>query len=130
MRSKLEEKYADMLEKQKQTGEIVSWEYEPMRITIGVNRYYTPDFRVVYPDRTEIVEAKGFPFIWNPKTKRREFAAEKEARRRGKLAFMVAAYWVLEDVIWRLVEENKKTKEIETIYCIKDGKKLKRKDWP
>lgn len=60
-RSKLEASYAGQLAHRKAIGEIVRWEYEPMRFQLAPNLTYTPDFWLVMPDGTEeFHECKGF----------------------------------------------------------------------
>jgi len=64
-RSQRERAHAELLELQRRTGKIVSWEHEPGRfffdgIRMGTTSYL-PDFKVVYPDgRVEYHEVKGW----------------------------------------------------------------------
>lgn len=56
-----EQDYANMLEDQRQAGEIRGWEYEPEKLRLAKRTWYTPDFRVVRADgRIEFHEVKGF----------------------------------------------------------------------
>lgn len=69
-RSKWEANYARYLEWLREKHQILAWEYEPRtfwfdHIKRG-SRSYTPDFRVVFPDREEWHEVKGW---MDPKSK-------------------------------------------------------------
>lgn len=60
-KSLLEGDYALHLEGQRRRGEILQWDYEPESLKLADGSRYTPDFRVVLPDRTiEFHETKGF----------------------------------------------------------------------
>ena len=56
----LEKKYAEMLERQKQNGEILFYKFESVKLKLANNTYYTPDFMIGYPDRIAFHETKGF----------------------------------------------------------------------
>lgn len=57
----LERRYADRLEEALRAGRIARWDFEPEKFRLADRTYYTPDFRVVYPDGlVEFVETKGF----------------------------------------------------------------------
>lgn len=58
--NRLESRYAQDLEFKKRAGEIIDWRYEPFNLRLADNTYYRPDFLLVYPDRFEIHETKGF----------------------------------------------------------------------
>ena len=59
--NRLEAEYAGHLALLKQAGEIVAFDYEPAKLRLAKNTFYTPDFRVVLPDGTvEYHETKGF----------------------------------------------------------------------
>jgi hypothetical protein len=59
-RSKTEVRYAQLLEYRRMAGEIIAWEYEPIKLTIGHSCTYTPDFRLMFPDiHQELHEVKG-----------------------------------------------------------------------
>jgi hypothetical protein len=48
----------------KAAGQIVSWEYEPIRLRIGDGAWYKPDFMVELPNkRIRLIETKG-KFKW------------------------------------------------------------------
>jgi hypothetical protein len=56
-----EKQFADYLDQQKLGRHIIEWSYKPVRLRIGDGIYYTPDFRVVFNDRTvTYYEIKGF----------------------------------------------------------------------
>lgn len=60
-RSKLEADYADHLAMLLQAGVIARWDYEAEKFRLADGAWYTPDFRVVYPDRhVEFHETKGY----------------------------------------------------------------------
>ena len=55
-----ERAYALFLELCVRDDTLVAWDFEPERLRIGDGAYYTPDFRLVYPDGVvEFVEVKG-----------------------------------------------------------------------
>lgn len=58
--NKLESSYAAELEVMKRAGVILSYEYETISLRLANRTTYTPDFLVVYPDRMELHECKGF----------------------------------------------------------------------
>jgi hypothetical protein len=60
MMNKLETTYMNILERRKLAGEIVSYRYEAIKFRLAKNTFYTPDFMVVYEDRIEFHETKGF----------------------------------------------------------------------
>lgn len=57
--NKTEAKYAAYLEMRKDTGEIVRWVFEPFKLRLADNTFYSPDFMVVTPEQIEIHEYKG-----------------------------------------------------------------------
>jgi len=59
--NKLERDYSVFLEKSRLAGHIARWDYEPEKLRLADATFYTPDFRVIYPDGTiEFHETKGF----------------------------------------------------------------------
>jgi len=56
----LEKRYAELLEMQKKAGEILDYKFESIKFKLANNTYYTPDFMVIYPDRIDFHETKGF----------------------------------------------------------------------
>lgn len=60
--NKLEKRYAGVLQLQKLAGEIIDYIFKPIGLNLapGLKCYYYPDFFVVYPDRFECHETKGF----------------------------------------------------------------------
>jgi len=59
--SRDEVEFAGYLEQQRLGGHIIEWAYKPVRLRIGDGVYYTPDFRVVWDDKTiTYYEIKGF----------------------------------------------------------------------
>lgn len=57
--NKLEAEYAQELENQKRCGLILWWAFEPMKLRLAGNTYYSPDFGVL-AYRLEFHEVKGF----------------------------------------------------------------------
>lgn len=55
-----ESKYAHLLEDMKRAGEIIGYEFEPLKFRLAPNTSYCPDFMVVHEDHIEFVEIKGF----------------------------------------------------------------------
>jgi hypothetical protein len=132
MRSKTEQRYADMLGWMKKAGEIVDFEYESESFKIGVDRSYTPDFVVEYSGKFEIVEIKGFPAI--KQYGKRSLVAEGVIREFGIFKFRSAAFQYQDDyfrkawstkkpIYWRLVEW--KHEQWETMVLIHNGEKAK-----
>jgi len=59
--NKTEQAYAAHLETLRLASEIDSWEFEPEKFRLADRTYYTPDFRIVWPDGTVgFDEVKGF----------------------------------------------------------------------
>jgi hypothetical protein len=59
-RSKVEIRYAELLETRRRCGEIAAWEYEPERLRLAHRCTFAPDFRVTFPDgHAEWHETKG-----------------------------------------------------------------------
>ena len=58
--NKTESQYAEHLHLLKLANEIIDYRYEPMNLRLASNTYYRPDFLVVYADRFEVHEVKGF----------------------------------------------------------------------
>jgi hypothetical protein len=52
--------YANYLYGLQLGGEIISYEYEPEKLTLAPNCTYTPDFLVIKADSKEFHEVKGF----------------------------------------------------------------------
>lgn len=44
-----EQKYADVLEYKRRAGEIAWWAFEPIKLRLADNTFYTPDFLVMLP---------------------------------------------------------------------------------
>lgn len=58
--NKSERTYADLLDQQKQRGEIIDWKFHPMNVRLAKNTFYEVDFLVLSADmRVEIHETKG-----------------------------------------------------------------------
>ena len=57
--NKWESAYAERLEMAKKAGEVVSYHYEAVRLTLGFKTTYTPDFMVVTWDEIQFHEVKG-----------------------------------------------------------------------
>lgn len=59
--NKTEKEYADMLEAQKQAGDILWYTFEGMKFRLADNTFYTPDFIVLLSNNElEAHEVKGF----------------------------------------------------------------------
>ena len=60
--NKLEQQYARHLDLLKAGGEVIAWQFEPLKLRIGPKCYYTPDFLVIVPATRfiEVHEVKGF----------------------------------------------------------------------
>jgi len=59
--NKLEAKYSEHLEGLKQTGEVLWWKFEGIKLRLADNTFYTGDFAVQAADEVvEIHEVKGF----------------------------------------------------------------------
>lgn len=57
----MEQQYSYNLDRRKQIGEILEYAFEPLKIRLADNTYYTIDFMVVMADMTiELHEVKGF----------------------------------------------------------------------
>jgi len=55
-----ERRYADELYRLQLAGEIIAYEFEPVKLRLAKNTFYTPDFLVVCPEHFEFHEVKGF----------------------------------------------------------------------
>lgn len=58
--NKTEAAYDNYLHLLKLAGEIIDYKFEPLRIRLADLTTYTPDFLVIYSDRLEFHEVKGF----------------------------------------------------------------------
>lgn len=58
--NRTEAQYGDYLELEKMQGAIVDYRYEALKLRLADATFYTPDFLVVYDDRFECHEVKGF----------------------------------------------------------------------
>ena len=58
--NKLEAEYAQLLGLLKHGGSILDWRYEPIKLRLAHNTFYTPDFLVIQSDGFEFHETKGF----------------------------------------------------------------------
>lgn len=58
--NKTESKYCQKLELLKRAGEVIDYVFEPFGMKLTDKTYYHPDFLVVYKNRFEIIEVKGF----------------------------------------------------------------------
>lgn len=50
-RSKVEERYADYLERLRLAGDILQWEYEPETFVLAYDCRYTPDWLIDFKDK-------------------------------------------------------------------------------
>ena len=58
--NRTEARYAQLLDLRKMAGEIIGYVYEPMGLKLADKTYYHPDFMVIFRDRFEFHEVKGF----------------------------------------------------------------------
>ena len=58
-RSNWEGEYAEHLKQLRASKEIVSWAYEPIRLRIASNNFYTPDFLVCTDKEIQFHEVKA-----------------------------------------------------------------------
>jgi hypothetical protein len=58
-RSNWEGEYAEHLKQLRASKEILSWAYEPIRLRIASNNFYTPDFLVCTDREIQFHEVKG-----------------------------------------------------------------------
>jgi len=102
--NKLEQKYAEHLQKLKLIGEIRNWNAQPTKLILAYRTTYTPDFRVLMNDDSiEYHETKGFM---------RDDAAVKL-----KVAAMLYPQFVFRLVKW----DNKKGWNIKQVPSRLDG---------
>jgi hypothetical protein len=95
--NKTEAAYALRLEWQKQSGEILDYRYEAIKLRLADKTFYTPDFFVVCPDHMEIHEVKG-GFYREAARVRFNVAAEQFPWFRFILARYVKKEWVIEEL--------------------------------
>ena len=58
--NKTETSYSILLQMMKTAGEIIEWRFEAVKFRLAKATFYTPDFMIVYQDRIEIHEVKGW----------------------------------------------------------------------
>ena len=58
--NKTEQAYAARLDLLKQAGEIIDWQFEPLKLKLAPSTFYTPDFLVITEECMELHEVKGF----------------------------------------------------------------------
>lgn len=59
--NRLEKRYAELLERRRQLGEIAWYKFEALKLRLGDNSFYTPDFAVmVSGGELQCHEVKGF----------------------------------------------------------------------
>ena len=57
----LEAQYARLLDRRKGEGEVLHWEFEPLRFRLASGAWYKPDFGVLMADSSfELHETKGY----------------------------------------------------------------------
>jgi len=59
-RNKTEAAYAQYLDQLKHLKEIIDWKYESLGFRLASGSFHYPDFLVIYRDRIEVHETKGF----------------------------------------------------------------------
>lgn len=69
--NKTEAAYAEVLDLRRLAGEVDSWMFEPIKLRLADNTYYSPDFGVVLADGTlELHEVKAVngngTWLWEP----------------------------------------------------------------
>ena len=58
--NKLEMEYSQQLEVRRRAGELLAWRYEAVKLCLGFNSWYTPDFLVLDAEGyMELHEVKG-----------------------------------------------------------------------
>lgn len=74
--TQVERLYKTRLEILEASGEINAWHFEPFKIRLAADCFYTPDFLVVFPDHFRFVEVKG-PWIEEDGRIKFKIAAER-----------------------------------------------------
>lgn len=90
--TKTESRYAEVLEAMRLKGEIDRWDFESVTLVLAKDLRYTPDFRVILVDGTEVfieVKPSGWKHIPN----------QDKSTAKLKMAAEVHPY-----VFWRAVE--------------------------
>lgn len=86
--NKLEKKYADHLDSLLFAGDILAWQFQPLKVKLAKATFYTPDFLVQEPDTTlTMVDVKGH---W-----------EDDARVKIKVAAQAFPFWTWKGVSWK-----------------------------
>jgi hypothetical protein len=95
----LEKRYAAHLELRRVCGEIVGYEFEPLKLRLAKATFYSPDFLVMLPcGRMELHESKGF---WEDDARVKIKVAAKQF---GAFFDFVAAMWDKRNKIWKIEE--------------------------
>lgn len=55
-----ERRYSVQLELLKSSGQMIDWKFEPLNFRLADRTFYKPDFLLVFKDRFEIHEVKGY----------------------------------------------------------------------
>lgn len=58
--NKAEQKFALELERRRRLGQVVWWQFEPMRLKLADRTTYTPDFMAFDGCRVQVYEIKGY----------------------------------------------------------------------
>jgi hypothetical protein len=85
--NKTEARYAAHLEGLKQSGWIIDYSFESVKLRLAKKTFYAPDFFVVFHDHFEVHEVKGF---WRD-----------DARVKIKVAARLFPYWKFQAVQWK-----------------------------
>ena len=86
--NKLEQRYAELLDAQKLTGEIIEYVYEGIKLRLADNTFYTPDFVVITNEYVTLVEIKA---RWKSASGASVTHWEDDARVKYKIA--AERYW-------------------------------------
>lgn len=83
--NKTERKYAQHLDRKLRLGEIARWDFEPVKLRLGPDSFYTPDFRILRLDGTE--EFHDTKALWKGRKGKKDRAGwEEDARGKIKSA--------------------------------------------
>lgn len=94
--NKTEANYAQILELEKRAGNIITWYFEALKFRLADGCFYLPDFLVVYKDRYELHEVKGF-FRTTAKVKLK-VASELYPYFKWKVVRLIKGNWQVEEV--------------------------------
>lgn len=94
--NKTEQEYAQRLEIERRLGKIIDYYFESIKLRLAHNTTYTPDFMVVFEDRFEFHEVKGF---WRDDARVKiKVAAEKYLWFKFVAVKLVRGAWEYEEI--------------------------------